>query len=838
MATKNAPVACPPCEAKAPKRNFFFTGKLLVERDFNDEQRYFMEKMRLHHQRLHGRGVVCGLQVVQHDNEACRDRFVVLTPGSAIDCCGKDIVVAEKDVVDLHAFPEFLELLEEEDAEPHRLQLCIRYRECGTEEIPVLYDECGCDDTQCAPNRVLETYELGLRIDEDLKVPGLRQPGLDWVSTVGVAHASEVSLHGSTRNLFVLTADSQGTLYQVSTDNHVVETSFALGREGLALASSPDGSELFVLVTHEDGAGGGDSELWVFDTSSATSLSAGPVRTGVIGGSNNSDMSLAFAPDGRLLGLVHAIGSLRAWDAGVADPGVTAVTADTGTTLRGLSISADGQTANSAEPTTANVHRFDLGDPGLASSILTLAEGEVHGVAAVPATGAERIVVIDRANGFLRLVDPAAGGAVEASVLTGFPPADVTVSNGGHWAFVLVRDGDDAYLQSISLQRLREGAAVMPSTPYPVGDASTALTLDETGTRLYVPFIDDLSVDNAGGVAVLDISEQNCADLLCQVADCPSCSEPDCLTLVTIENWQPGFRFEDMPKPPPDPAADTAAGVARLDNALDRPSLPSTQALAEALKCILENCCGEGGGGSGDQGPPGPPGPPGPAGPQGPGGDPGPAGQNGAAGLPGPAGPAGPAGPQGPTGPQGPAGPGLDRDLPHVCDINWKHAGPVPVDFLLTTPLLVSFDTAIRNGDLNRMSVRVLVQIRNDQDLTLCWCEPEIKDLRGVIFAGECDVNAPFEDAVLGADDEVNGLRIEFASSIRPRLQPGTRFRVLINGDFVRGKHKATGEFVAGDFDHVPKPDPGSAFPVWLPDSKTSGDGIEGGTFESWFFID
>uniref|UniRef100_UPI0035CAEBA3 hypothetical protein n=1 Tax=uncultured Sphingomonas sp. TaxID=158754 RepID=UPI0035CAEBA3 len=81
---------CEQCEPTSPVRNHYFTGKLLVERDFTDEQRYFRDKLRRHHQRLHGVGIVCGLEVTEHPNPACRDRMVLLRSGSAIDCCGNE----------------------------------------------------------------------------------------------------------------------------------------------------------------------------------------------------------------------------------------------------------------------------------------------------------------------------------------------------------------------------------------------------------------------------------------------------------------------------------------------------------------------------------------------------------------------------------------------------------------------------------------------------------------------------------------------------------------------------------------------------------------------------
>ena len=69
---------CEDCEPRALARNHYFTGKLLVERDFTDEQCYFREKLRLHHQRLHGTGVVCGLQIRAAPEPGCQDRLVVL----------------------------------------------------------------------------------------------------------------------------------------------------------------------------------------------------------------------------------------------------------------------------------------------------------------------------------------------------------------------------------------------------------------------------------------------------------------------------------------------------------------------------------------------------------------------------------------------------------------------------------------------------------------------------------------------------------------------------------------------------------------------------------------
>ena len=151
---------CPSCDCQPFARNAYWTGKLMLARDFVDEQQYVVEKLRHHNQHLHGTGVVCGLKVVPHDTEACRKFFVCIEPGTAIDCCGRDIVMCDRECVDLRTFPDIKKLFDNPDDKKRTLRVCIRYRECPAEDIPVLYDECGCDDARCAPNRILESYAI------------------------------------------------------------------------------------------------------------------------------------------------------------------------------------------------------------------------------------------------------------------------------------------------------------------------------------------------------------------------------------------------------------------------------------------------------------------------------------------------------------------------------------------------------------------------------------------------------------------------------------------------------------------------------------------------------
>src|ERR1044071_39637 len=51
------------------KRINYFYGQMLGVADFQTEQHYFREKLKLHNRCLHGYGVVCGLKVVPEPYE-------------------------------------------------------------------------------------------------------------------------------------------------------------------------------------------------------------------------------------------------------------------------------------------------------------------------------------------------------------------------------------------------------------------------------------------------------------------------------------------------------------------------------------------------------------------------------------------------------------------------------------------------------------------------------------------------------------------------------------------------------------------------------------------------
>ena len=92
---------CPECGGlECLCRPRFFAGQLLTEQDLNRLEDYILAKNRLHNRYLVGHGVVCGLEVTC---SPCGASTVQVSPGTAIDTCGNDIIVCSPDTVDICA---------------------------------------------------------------------------------------------------------------------------------------------------------------------------------------------------------------------------------------------------------------------------------------------------------------------------------------------------------------------------------------------------------------------------------------------------------------------------------------------------------------------------------------------------------------------------------------------------------------------------------------------------------------------------------------------------------------------------------------------------------------
>src|SRR5262245_21675985 len=476
--------ACPPCEAQTPLRNNYFFGKLMDVPDFDVEQLYVVEKFKRHHARLHGAGVVCGLEVVRHPVAACRNRYVIVKPGSALDCCGNEILVLDDETIDLQSFPKVADLSKPAadgsiDDKDYVLQLCLRYRECPTEEVPVLYDECGCDDTRCAPNRILETYGFDVLVDPPLPTPVIpNAPGLSWDATIALAGAQAVAAHHASLRLYVA-ADQQpsGGLieqYQLATLAPLAPRTFAARVLGMAIHA--DGTRLYAAVA---GATNADAtQLHTIDTTSASAFSTGataPVDIPASAGA--SAVRLAVLPGGDLVTIAvngaTTQSALQVWNTSAATPVATAGrSASASAALIGASLGSDGR-LYSAAPSGAIQH-FDPAVNGLDPKSITVTSSDVVAFAIGRSTGPDVLIWLEGTG--KRIRQAKLDGSSPHSTTFADKPVALALDNGAKTAFVLTQGSTSESVQSVDLHGLAVDSPHVLGPAIQVGAPASAAT--------------------------------------------------------------------------------------------------------------------------------------------------------------------------------------------------------------------------------------------------------------------------------------------------------------------------------------------------------------------------
>ena len=144
----------------------YFCGRFMVDRDFRDEQRYHVDKRRLHTAALHGWGAACGLRVLPHPY--CPNLRLVVTPGLAIDAWGREIFIPERVEVELESYRIKDDAASPATPQPETLFVVLRYQECETEPLPVFLDDCGCHEVS-APGRVREGFTVKILTKDDFE---------------------------------------------------------------------------------------------------------------------------------------------------------------------------------------------------------------------------------------------------------------------------------------------------------------------------------------------------------------------------------------------------------------------------------------------------------------------------------------------------------------------------------------------------------------------------------------------------------------------------------------------------------------------------------------------
>jgi hypothetical protein len=149
-------------------RNNYYYGKLMTAQDFFLEQNYFNEKRWLLNRMISGWGIVCGLDVTSKEGLTNK---VIISPGLAIDCYGREILITKEQEVILkpevnQCEGELSDTVEELDA----LLICLEFYACLMEPVPVVVSS-GCKPNKsCEFNRIRDHYKIRVRKKKDIEV--------------------------------------------------------------------------------------------------------------------------------------------------------------------------------------------------------------------------------------------------------------------------------------------------------------------------------------------------------------------------------------------------------------------------------------------------------------------------------------------------------------------------------------------------------------------------------------------------------------------------------------------------------------------------------------------
>ncbi|MFF4399604.1 hypothetical protein [Streptomyces sp. NPDC001480] len=152
---------CAEFDAPPLRRLRYFHGQMLGARDFQREQEYHREKLRLRMRCLLGYGVVCGLfvepgpredddcppageEATDGETERARHRARVrITPGLAVDADGNEVVVRGGGVVDLW------KALAPDERDTGTVWVGVQYAERAVEATRAVYDDACADTSDC-----------------------------------------------------------------------------------------------------------------------------------------------------------------------------------------------------------------------------------------------------------------------------------------------------------------------------------------------------------------------------------------------------------------------------------------------------------------------------------------------------------------------------------------------------------------------------------------------------------------------------------------------------------------------------------------------------------------
>lgn len=664
--------SCIPCGIRPLSRNHYFNGKLLVERDFRDEQTYHVLKQRTLNSVLHGHGTVCGLGVRAHPTEACRDEFVVVEPGVALDCCGREIIVPERTLVPVAELVETLDLAPSLDGS-RDLFIALCYEEEAGESVPVILPDCECGDEGEAANRIVEGFGFHLFVErsgERVEAHAPLRAGVDWSHTITLSGQSPraVASDDEFHQLYVAaqevveSEDPPGVrIYAYRSDNHDLITALDGGTAAWDLAISASGENIYLAGAGLEAGEVGPVEGIAVYRESAMRGDPDPGAVLDLGGAAR----LGISPrSGALFALHLEDGGLRGWSEeavnewlgedspGAAGPDRVHELEDVldntpagepsglrqGASL--MDVSQDGRFLFVADPEAdgnesvrvVTVAQLFADDPAalVSPSLPEVAEDE-RAVALKVSRDSRYLYLLTRLEeedgprALLRRFEwriteqellPSGRGGVWPG-----EPLDLSLAPNERWAYVL-ESGTEEEPTRLDIVSVDEVTSLMGGEPVnPVSERINLAgegrfgRLTTLGERLYVAADDRVEGDQPerGLVAVLDVEEADCGELFYRPLDdgCPSCDgeDRDCVVLAHLPEYRPLQRMED-----PETARE---GDAVLDNRTHRRLVTSTQNISEVVRCMLDE--GAVAGTPGPRGPAGETGEPGEPGERGPG---------------------------------------------------------------------------------------------------------------------------------------------------------------------------------------------------------------------------
>jgi DNA-binding beta-propeller fold protein YncE len=831
---------CNDCDLETTERLNYFTGQFLTERDFRAEQEYQIGKHRQHNRYLHGYGTVCGLKIVQHPNPDCQDRFVILEPGLALDCCGREIVVKEKVYIDLVKLfaAQNIDLNSINPEEKKHLLFSLCYEECKTEFVPALYSECGCDEFGCDANRIVEGFGIKLQLLKDLPKPLHEEPdgvSLDWITTLSLNNAVRVVLDPNGARIYVLTSAEQGQIMVYDTKHHCLLRSIDIKAHAADLSVSPDGKYLYII------RGKIETEtqyfLEVLNVEDLSNIPAPvnklPLNTEPLDFSNPPQV--VVAADGKIYILDPKGKTITIWKTDI-NTGGTGTTAQYGSPIsitnnpKAIAVSSDNRWLFFAEEnsnaikaikvdtppsTSPSVISIDLTAPNDNPLLLAVSgDSKRLYVVAIATSGDKKVRAfqIEETPVSFPEIKPTSASINIVIGGTTDTPTTIAVSPSGKWVYVLLKTSDgkgiikviDGGKIATTPDRALAESVIVVSDPQD-------LVLDPEQQRIYVAGKGNATTKTCGGISVIDVKGKQCSEVIWRALDgCPECPDDNCVPLAIVADYVKNYR--ENPKITND----------RIENRKYRPLVTSTETLKQLVICALET----GGGGAN--------------------------------------------GKDGTKGDKGDPGSGLNLTLPKIVDISWTHGDTISwEEFADNFALRVYFDREMTGIDLQTFKVWI--------DYPGFLTEQK-ENILNITFTGLYNITNLRNDLTSTSFESIRTVALDLFGSIKPALETGTTpaprsepykwivdfkinqenqdfprldlIKAILTPSWIASKQNQNINFLPcvhimlkGDFIKTP----GSFNENEVLDAdniggqvgsnRNSGNSTQGGDFESWFFL-